>query len=47
MTNLLGKRYQCEVCGTEALCTKEGDGKMVCCGREMPVVTPRPLTSSD
>ncbi len=27
----LGKRYKCEVCGTELLCTKAGEGTLVCC----------------
>jgi len=47
MTNLLGKRYKCEVCGTEALNVKDGDGTVVCCGQEMSVINPRPMTSSD
>ena len=47
MTNILGKRYKCEVCGTEALNVKNGDGTVVCCGQEMALITPRPLTSSD
>lgn len=47
MANQLGKRYKCEVCGTEVLCTKKGDGAVVCCGQEMAIVQPRQLPSSD
>jgi hypothetical protein len=43
----LGKRYRCEVCGTEILCTKAGEGSPNCCGKEMQVQEPRPLPSSD
>ncbi len=47
MANELGKRYKCEVCGTEILCTKEGSGTAVCDGQEMNLLVPRPLQSSD
>ena len=43
----LGKRYKCEVCGTEILCTKAGEGKFECCEKEMKVQVPKPLPSSD
>ena len=43
----LGKRYRCEACGTEILCTKAGDGIPVCCDKEMQIQEPRPLPSSD
>jgi hypothetical protein len=43
----LGKRYKCEVCGMEALCTKAGEGKLECCGQEMKTQEPKPLPSSD
>ena len=45
--NQLGKRFRCEVCGTEVLCTKAGDGIVVCCDKEMIIQEPRPLPSSD
>lgn len=45
--NQLGKRYKCQVCGTEVLCTKGGEGTVNCCGQEMQVQEPRPLPSSD
>lgn len=43
----LGKRYYCEVCGTEILCTKAGEGNPVCCEKEMQLKEPRPMPSSD
>lgn len=43
----LGKRYSCEQCGTEVLCTKAGDGAPHCCDREMQLKQPRPLASAD
>jgi desulfoferrodoxin-like iron-binding protein len=43
----LGKRYKCEVCGTELLCTKAGEGTLVCCEKEMKIQEPKPLPSSD
>lgn len=43
----LGKRYQCEVCGAEVLCTKAGPGQPVCCDKEMQTKEPKPLPSSD
>ena len=45
--NQLGKRFRCEVCGTEVLCTKAGEGSVICCDKEMTVQEPRPLPSSD
>ncbi|MDD5039462.1 MAG: hypothetical protein PHN78_09145 [Dehalococcoidales bacterium] len=47
MSNQLGKRYRCQACGSEALCTKAGDGSVICCGKEMEVLEPRPIPSSD
>ncbi|MBI4285645.1 MAG: hypothetical protein HY670_07070 [Chloroflexi bacterium] len=43
----LGKRYRCEVCGTEALCTKTGEGTPNCCDQPMVVQEPKPIPSSD
>jgi hypothetical protein len=43
----LGKRYRCSVCGTEILCTKAGEGKPICCEKEMEIQEPKPLPSSD
>ncbi|MBI2872376.1 MAG: hypothetical protein HYY00_04210 [Chloroflexi bacterium] len=47
MSNQLGKRYQCEVCGTLTLCTKAGSGVIHCCDKEMAIQEPRRLPSSD
>ncbi|MCP4749817.1 MAG: desulforedoxin [Proteobacteria bacterium] len=43
----LGKRYQCEECGTVALCTKPSDQTPSCCGKEMEVQQPKKKPSSD
>lgn len=45
MTSQLGKRYVCEVCGTEVLCTKGGAGALTCCDREMKIKGAKPLPS--
>ena len=45
--NQLGKRFKCQVCGTEVLCTKAGEGAVVCCNQAMELQEPRPLPSSD
>lgn len=47
MGNQLGRRYVCEVCGTEVLCTKAGEGSIYCCGKEMQIKQAKPLPSSD
>jgi hypothetical protein len=47
MANTLGKRYACETCKTEVLCTKQGQGAVACCGKNMVEQQPRPLPSSD
>ena len=47
MANQLGRRYQCEVCGTMVLCTKAGEGAVQCHDAEMDVQQPRKLPSSD
>ena len=47
MSNQLGRRYQCEVCGTMVLCTKAGQGAVQCHDTEMAVQQPRKLPSSD
>jgi desulfoferrodoxin-like iron-binding protein len=43
----LGKRYRCELCGAEILCTKAGEGTPVCCEKEMKIQEPKALPSSD
>ena len=45
--NQLGKRYKCQECGTEILCTKTGEGAVMCCDKEMELQQPRALPSSD
>lgn len=47
MANQLGKRFLCETCGTQVLCTKAGEGTIQCCGKDMELQTPKPLPSSD
>jgi Desulfoferrodoxin, N-terminal domain len=47
MPNLLGRRFRCEVCNTEVLITKAGEGEVECCGKPMTAQQPRPLPSSD
>jgi hypothetical protein len=47
MANLLGKRFVCEECGTEIMCTKPGDGTVHCCSKEMQLKDPKPLPSAD
>jgi len=45
--NQLGKRFKCQSCGSEVLCTKAGEGTVNCCNQEMEIQEPRPLPSSD
>ncbi len=47
MASQLGKRYRCQVCGTEILCVKSGQGTTTCCGQETQIQEPRPIPSSD
>ncbi len=47
MANELGKRYICEKCGSSVLCTKGGEGVILCCEAEMELQQPRKLPSSD
>jgi hypothetical protein len=47
MANVLGKRYQCETCGTEVLCNKAGEGSFMCCETQMKIKEVKPLPSSD
>jgi hypothetical protein len=43
----LGKRYICEKCGGELLCTRPGGGTMECCDTPMQRKAAKPLPSSD
>jgi hypothetical protein len=47
MATALGKRYRCPVCEAELLCTRPGDGSLVCCGEEMPLKEAKALPTSD
>jgi hypothetical protein len=47
MPNPLGKRFVCEICKSEVLITKAGEGNLECCDKEMTMQQPRPLPSSD
>jgi hypothetical protein len=47
LTNLLGKRYRCLVCGTEILTTKAGPNRIECCGQTMEEKEPGQIPSSD
>ena len=43
----VGKRYQCESCGTELLVTKPADGDLSCCDAPMELVKPKQTASAD
>ncbi len=47
MPNELGKRFTCNECGTQVLCTKRGGGQVACCGKPMELQQPKPLPSAD
>ena len=47
MATRLGKRYECTACGAELICTKPGDGRLVCCGNEMVIKQAKPLPTSN
>ena len=47
MGTQIGKRYVCQDCGTEILCTKAGSGLLHCCDNEMQIKEAKPLPSSD
>lgn len=43
----LGKRYKCEQCGSEVLCTKKGDGEFICHNNPMIMLEPKPIGGAD
>ncbi|MDP1821457.1 MAG: hypothetical protein Q8K58_16390 [Acidimicrobiales bacterium] len=43
----VGKRYQCEQCGTEVLVTKPSGGDLSCCVVTMQQLTPKKTASAD
>jgi hypothetical protein len=45
--NKAGKRYTCQTCGTQVMCTKGGEGRMSCHGQPMELHAAKPLPSSD
>lgn len=47
MPNLMGKRYECETCHGQVMCTKPGEGEVKCCGKPMKGQEPKPLPSAD
>ncbi len=47
MANQLGKRFQCETCGSEVLCIKAGEGEICCCAKPMELMQPKVLPSAD
>ena len=47
MPNQLGKRFQCENCGTEVLCIKPGACELKYNGAPMELMQPKVLPSAD
>jgi hypothetical protein len=47
LSTALGKRYVCQACGAELLCTKPGEGEVQCCGAPIELKEAKPLPSSD
>jgi desulfoferrodoxin-like iron-binding protein len=43
----MGKRYQCDKCGTVVLAIKGGDGELACCAQPMATVDPKAIPSGD
>jgi desulfoferrodoxin-like iron-binding protein len=35
----VGEKYRCDVCGNEVAVTKAGGGTLVCCGKNMELVS--------
>ena len=42
----VGKRYQCESCGTELLITKPSYGELSCCGKPLELPQPQQTASA-
>ena len=47
MTNQLGKRFQCESCGSEVLFIMAGEGAAAWCGKAMELLQPKVVPSAD
>ncbi|HVA43252.1 MAG TPA: hypothetical protein VNF50_07210 [Acidimicrobiales bacterium] len=43
----VGKRYQCQSCGTELLVTKASEGDLSCCSAPMELLKPKQTASAD
>lgn len=43
----MGKRYACENCKAEMLCTKAGEGMITCHSQEMKALEDKPISTSD
>ena len=43
----VGKRYQCQSCGTELLVTKPSGGELSCCSTPMEMLKPKQTASAD
>lgn len=35
----IGDTYRCNICGNEVIITKVGGGTLVCCGKEMQLIS--------
>lgn len=46
-SNQVGKRYECESCGSQIICVKPGQGRFSCHGKPMGLLEAKPLPSSD
>lgn len=46
-TNQVGKRYECDQCGTQLMCVKPGAGRFQCHEAPMALMVTKPLPSSD
>ncbi len=47
VTIQLGKRYECEDCGTQVLATKASDAAITCCDKDMELQGQRRVPSAD
>ncbi len=37
MSDRVNRTYFCRTCGNEVIFTKDGGGKIICCGQEMQI----------
>lgn len=45
--NQMGKRYECQQCGTVLMCIRSGAGRLTCHELPMTIQNTKPLPSSD